>query len=660
MTDPVSNLPSRAASFVGRADSLEEIRTGLAARGRVLVHGPAGAGSTSLALEHARRHTADYDVTWLVPAGRDELIDGHLAAAAVAAGLVDPDVTTPAAIEAVHAALAGGDRWLLIFDDAGGPLDKRIPPLGGHVLITARRPGGDQAVPVEVGFFRREESAGLLRHRLGTLAAAEADALADALADQPHGVAQAAALIRLDPDRSPVTPIAAAIDRVSAGHPAAAQLLCLCAMLGAEPIPYEVFTRSLHRLPGPLRELRPGDFPALVETLVAHHLADHELRTHPLVRAAVRDQLGGEAAAVCGKYAGMLVTAASLGWAALAPHLLEAGPAESTDPALRAAAGRLVRHLLRRAEPRAALTIAAAVQPSWRRLLGPDHPHTLAAATWRARALLTLGSPREAAPVIADAVDRCRATLGDEHPHTLHAVAEQAVACTMLGDYATGRQLHETVRSHRLAALGPDHPDTLRAAAGLSRCLNLLGLPAEALTAGQDAHARLLRLLGADHPDTLRAALEPAMSLAALGRDLEAARQAKDTLARSRRVFGTEHPQTLAAAHCLAAIRHASGERAEGRRMHQDILARRTAALGPDHPDTLRSAFAVAVALLTAGALLPARTLLDETLDRLVAVLGAEHPLTRNVRERRRQARLLMGGTPGGRKKPAGRKRKRS
>jgi hypothetical protein len=651
MSDPFSNLPAKAGSFVGRADSLEEVRTGLAARGRVLVHGPAGAGTTSLALEHARRHTADYDVIWLVPAGRDELIDGHLAEAAFAAGLVARDVTTPAALAAVHSAMAGG-RWLLIFDDAGG--DIRFAPPGGHVIVTSRRSGGGA---VEVGWFRRDESAGLLRQRLDALTAEEADALADALADQPHGVAQAAALIRLDPDRSPVAPIAAAIDRVSAGHPAAAQLLCLCAVLGPEPIPHEVFARSLSRLPGPLGELRPGAFPDLVGTLVEHGLTDHELRTHPLVRAAVRDQLGEEAAGVCRRYAvGLVIAALPDHWAALAPHLLATEPAGSTDPALRAAAGRLVLHLLDRAEPRAAQAIAAGLAGSWRRLLGPDHPQTLAAATWQARALLALGAVREAGPLIADVVDRCRATLGDEHPHTRHALAEQAQVRTVLGDYAGGRDLYGQVRA---AAPGPDHPDTLRAAAGLARCLNLLGQPAEALTAGQDTHARYRRVLGADHPDTLRAAIEPAVSLAALGRDVEATRQALDTQARCRRIFGPEHPQTLAAAHCLAAIRHGAGDRAEGRRMHQDVLARRTAALGPDHPDTLRSAFAVAVALLATGAVLPARTLLDETLGRLVIALGPEHPLTRNVRERRRQARLLMGGTAGTRKKPPGRKRKR-
>jgi hypothetical protein len=651
---PVSNLPSAAATFVGRADSLEQIRTGLAAHGRVLVHGPAGSGRTSLALEHARRHAADYDVIWLVPAAREPLVDGHLAGAAFAAGLVAPDVTTPAALAAVHAAMAAG-RWLLIFDDAAPEV--RLPT-GGHLIVTSRRPetGG-----VEVGSFRRDESAGLLRHRLDALTAEEAGALAAAQADHPHRVAQAAALIRLDPDRCPVDPVAAAIDRLADTDPAAVQLLCLCAVLGPEPIPHRVLSRSLPRLPAPLGRLRPGDLGALVDALVAHGLADQELRTHPLVRAAVLDQLGDEAAGVCRSYAGALVTAALPDHGtALAPHLLALDPARSTDPAVRAAAGRLVHRLLLQAEPRAALSVAADLESAWRRLLGPDHPHTLAAATWRSRALLTLGAFREAAPVIADTVDRCRAALGEDHPHTLHAEAEQALARTMLGDYAGSRALHESVHARRLASAGPDHPDTLRAAAGLSRSLNLLGRPAEALRAGQDAHQRCRRLLGPDHPDTLRAALEPAVSLAALGRDLEAARQAVDTLARCRRVFGADHPQTLAAAHCVAAVRHGSGDRPEGRRLHQDVLSRRTAVLGPDHPDTLRSAFAVAVALLAGGAVLPARALLDETLGRLVLVLGPDHPLTRNVRERRRQARQLMGGAPGTRKKPGARKRKRS
>jgi hypothetical protein len=715
MSGTVSNLPSRDAGFVGRADSLDQIRTGLAARGRVVVHGPAGAGTTRLALEHAHRHATDYDVIWLVAAGHDDLVGGHLAEAAHAAGLVEADVTIPAAIQAVHAEMTGGARWLLIFDDANGGLDGRLPPRGGHVIITSRRAGWDSvAAPVEVGFFRREESAGLLRQRTGSLSPAEADTLADALGDRPLAVAQAAALIRLSPqeplpfqtaapaqaatsrpDPNPPTaapisnqrqtdpptttgrpgtnPSAAsatriAIDRLESDRPAAAQLLCLCSVLGTEPIPADLFTRSLDRLPGPLGEIAPTGFSALVQALRAHGLAEGG-QTHPLVREVVRDQLGDAAARVCREYAGILVAAAVPAdvedpatwprWTALAPHLLAADPAASTNPALRAAAGRLVRYLLRRAEPRPALSIAATLHGSWRRLLGPDHPHTLAAATWRAHALLTLGQVREAQDLTTDTAARCRAVLGDDHPDTLRALGDHAAVVTALGDYAAGRDLHRSIRTRRAEILGPDHPDTLRSALGLTRCLNLLGEPAAALIVGEDAFARARRILGPDHPDTLHAATEPAVSLAALGRDDEARRWCEDAHTRCRRVFGDDHPQTLAAAHCLAAVLHGAGARTEGRRMHQDILARRTAVLGPDHPDTLRSAFAVAVALLATGAVLPARKLIDETLARLVGVLGPDHPLTRNVRERQRQARQLMGGLPR-RKKPAPRKGRRS
>ena len=673
MSGPVANLPSRDAGFVGRADSLDQIRTGLAARGRVVVHGPAGAGTTRLALEHAHRHAADYDVIWLVPAGRDELVGGHLADAAHAAGLVEADVTIPAAVQAVHAEMARGARWLLIFDDAAGGLDDRLPPRGGHVIITSRRAGwAGVATPVEVGFFRREESAGLLRQRTGALTTAEAGELAAALDDRPLAVAQAAALIRLAPQEPlplrTVPPARIAIDRLEVDRPAAAQLLCLCSVLGTEPIPADLFTRSLDRLPGPLGELAPTGFAGLVQALRAHGLAEGG-QTHPLVREVVRDQLGDAATRVCREYAGILVAAALPAdvedpagwprWTSLAPHLLAADPAHSTDPALRAAAGGLVRYLLRRAEPRPALSIATALHDAWRELLGPDHPHTLAAATWRAHALLTLGRVRAAEGVTTDTAARCRAVLGDDHPDTLRALGNHAAVVAALGDYARGRDLHRSIRTRRAEILGPDHPDTLRSALGLTRCLNLLGEPAAALIVGEDAVARARRVLGPDHPDTLHAATEPAVSLAALGRDDEARRWCEDAHTRCRRVFGDDHPQTLAAAHCLAAVLHGAGDRTEGRRMHQDILARRTAVLGPDHPDTLRSAFAVAVALLAAGAVLPARTLLDVTLARLVAVLGPDHPLTRNVRERQRQARQLMGGVPrrgGIRKKSRGKR----
>ncbi|MEV4347414.1 hypothetical protein AB0J83_23405, partial [Actinoplanes sp. NPDC049596] len=177
------------------------------------------------------------------------------------------------------------------------------------------------------------------------------------------------------------------IDRLGEDDPAAAQLLCLCAVLHPAPVPVDVFTPGLPRLPRPLGAVPPSLVPGLVDILTAQGLAASGASGLTLpdpVRDAVQEDLGPSAVRVCRAYAGALIAAAAPAavedpatwprWAALAPHLIAADAAHSPDPDLRAAARRLVTSLLHRGKPRPARTIAAELHTAWRADLGPDHP----------------------------------------------------------------------------------------------------------------------------------------------------------------------------------------------------------------------------------------------------------------------------------------------
>ncbi|WP_127507052.1 tetratricopeptide repeat protein [Actinoplanes solisilvae] len=225
--------------------------------------------------------------------------------------------------------------------------------------------------------------------------------------------------------------IGGALESLGEQHPAAAQLLCLCSVLHAAPVPVDVFTRSLDRMPRPLGGVAPLQFSGLVAALVepglAHRGADG-LRVPAPVRAAVRDDLGDEAAGVCRAYAGVLVGAAVPDdvaapstwprWAALAPHLVAADAAHSADPALRAAACRLVVSLLHRGKARPARTIAAQLHDGWLETLGADHPDTLRCAHELARSLVAAGALLPARKLLDDTVDRLVSVLGQSHPQT--------------------------------------------------------------------------------------------------------------------------------------------------------------------------------------------------------------------------------------------------
>jgi predicted ATPase len=64
-------VPSRSALFTGREDLLTALHTALEKeRSTAVIHalyGMGGIGKTALAIEHAHRHAAEYEVAWWCP-----------------------------------------------------------------------------------------------------------------------------------------------------------------------------------------------------------------------------------------------------------------------------------------------------------------------------------------------------------------------------------------------------------------------------------------------------------------------------------------------------------------------------------------------------------------------------------------------------------------
>ncbi|MFI7549222.1 FxSxx-COOH system tetratricopeptide repeat protein [Micromonospora sediminimaris] len=684
----VSNLPPANPGFVGREAQLTQIQQGLERRGRVALCSRdrmAGIGKTQLALEFANRHGDAYEVVWLVPAEQADLIGGQLAQAAAKAGLVASDVTTPAAVQAIQTALEGGRRWLLIFDnvDDRQQVVRWLPPRGGHVIITSRNPGWhEDAVPVEVGLFDQNESADLLRRRVPALGESDAGRLAEALGHLPLAVAQAASVIAetgmsareyldlldkhstviLDQGRPATYPVSLAaavnlaVDRLEQHEPAAAHLVTLRATMAPEPVPLTVFTHSLDRLASPLRDLDPVGFYRVVSTLTAHGLAGASadgLHMHRLTQAVVRHRAHStidEARA----YASVSLAAATPTdtddpafwpqWAALAPHLIAADPATSTQPALREAACRLVLYLLRRAELHTAQTLVRDLYQSWQRLLSPDHPHTLKAATEYAHARYALGAIGEAHDIITDTLPRYRHTLGEDHPDTLRSAHDLATTLHSLGDYTQARALSENTLIRYRRVCGDDHPDTLRAAYGLAATMYSLGDHTQDRALSEDTLIRYRRVCGDDHPHTLRAAQSLAATLRVHGDHTRARALSEDALVRYRRVLGDDHPDTLRAATNLAITLHSLGDHTQARALSEDTFTRSRRVLGDDHPDTLDAAHSLAVSHASMGRLIEARRLIDDTLNRSVRIHGHNHPQTKWIRDARRAIAAMMGG----------------
>lgn len=222
-----------------------------------------GIGKTQTVVEYVYRHAAEYDLVWWIPAEHPARITSSLAELAEKLGIPESPSAQTAVLEALRRGEPPHSRWILVFDgvdnaDSAKAVHQFLPA-AGHVVVTSRDPAWpDLASPIEVGLFSRAESKQLLS-RDNTLTDADADRLAEALGDLPLALHQAAAwlaetgmrvetylalLKRNLPATRPSNDhqflVAAACDvslnRMKNEHPAALQLLQVCALLGSEPI----------------------------------------------------------------------------------------------------------------------------------------------------------------------------------------------------------------------------------------------------------------------------------------------------------------------------------------------------------------------------------------------------------------------------------------
>jgi hypothetical protein len=549
----VWNLARRNPAFTGRDDMLNRLHDTLSGGDRVAVQalfGMGGVGKTQLALEYAHRFVGEYDLVWWVPAEQSELIGDHLATLAQKLRLVPAGTVTPEAVEALWDHLRRADRWLLLFDNAEDrdQLAPWLPDGPGHLLITSRNPnwtGVARAVDVDV--FARSESTGLLRTHLPHLADADADRLAEALGDLPLAVGQAVdvlAEIRLPVDaylhdlethaadlmsegRPPVgypVPLAATVtltaDRLRSADPAAGELLHLCAWMGPEPIPIDLFTARPGLLPELLQSVasRPVAFGRAVAQLGKFGLArltDSGPVLHRLVQAVLRDTDTNAAAHHDMVEQLLVATAPDDGilpqwwprWAVLLPHILAAAPTTTDNRDMRYVANCAVWHLVNRGDAQAALPLTERLHREWSVRLGPDDPDTLMIVNTLARVYAYLGRYREARDLDQDSLGREQRLRGDDDPNTLVSASNLAADLHYLGEYERACEVNEDTLARRRQLLGDDHFDTLTSVLNLSSDLTMLGEHVRAHDLDKEAVVRLRGVLGGGpsaHSDLVR------------------------------------------------------------------------------------------------------------------------------------------------------------
>jgi DNA-binding SARP family transcriptional activator len=191
-----AELPPPIATFAGRDDELEELRERFASPGPVVcfVHGPAGAGKSTLAIRFAHERAGHFpDGTLYVDLAGNR--PGAAASpAAVLSALLGELGAPQTGVDTARAyrARLRGRRLLVVLDNATSA-SQVLPALpdepGCAALVTSRRPiaGPDGTVHAHVGNLGKDESVALLARIAGQRKVdAEPDAAAELAALCAH------------------------------------------------------------------------------------------------------------------------------------------------------------------------------------------------------------------------------------------------------------------------------------------------------------------------------------------------------------------------------------------------------------------------------------------------------------------------------------------
>jgi serine/threonine protein kinase len=278
-----------------------------------------------------------------------------------------------------------------------------------------------------------------------------------------------------------------------------------------------------------------------------------------------------------------------------------------------------------------ALPIIEQAVATRRRLVGEEHPDTLAAMNDLALLYFNLGRRSDAETLFDRIIAVRRRLLGEEHPETLRAMSGLAFVYTAQGRYDEGETLDRHVLDVRRRVLGEEHPDTLGSMANLANVYRVQRRYPEAEALYRETIERLRRVQGEDHSETLGTIFYLANVYERQGRYGEAEALHRDTLDRLRRRLGDDHPLTLEAQNQLALVFDDQERYADAEPLYRDTLDRRRRVLGDDHPSTLSSMNNLANVCSGQGRYAEAEALFRESLTTGRRVMGEDHPDTANT-----------------------------
>ncbi len=701
---PIWTVPfPRNPYFTGRETILDALHTRLTTSQPVaLTQTPAlsglgGIGKTQVAIEYAYRYAQEYRAVFWLAAETAESLMTSLQWIAALLYLPEHQATEQSRmVAAVQRWLMANPGWLLIADNVEDAdlLQTVLPPVRqGVLLLTTRRQAlGALAEPLELPSMSDEEGIMLILRRARWLTPsltelpprqeklkeipAGAQELVAYLEGLPLALDQAGAYIeetgcsvadylqRCRNQRKQVlahrgthggahpasvaTTLKLSIEQVERQHPAAADLLRMCAFLHSEAIPEELFQVGSPSLGPALSQITtdPYQFDLVLAALRGASLVTRQpetrtLSVHRLVQAVLQDGMEPDETRVwservmralnaafpnpekldtwprCEQYLAHVLT-----WASFIT--LERGKLpEAGELLYRAGSYLMARGRFTEAEPLLKQAVDWGEQQHgpdhptlipwlekyselfWRRgkyeqvelillrvlkleqqHLEPEHPQTAETLNDLAMVYCDQGKFELAEPLFQQALSIREQRLGANSPNTALTLNNLALLYERQGKLEKAEPLYQRALFIREQQLGPEHPTVATTLNNLAGLYYTRGRYTEA----EPLYQRALRIkeqqLGPDHPDLSFILL----NLATLYRSQRKYELAKSLYQRSLHIreqqLGIRHPETAFTLNNLALLHYEQGNFEQAEALYQQALSIWEQQLAPDHPRT--------------------------------------------------------------------------
>ena len=183
-------------------------------------------------------------------------------------------------------------------------------------------------------------------------------------------------------------------------------------------------------------------------------------------------------------------------------------------------------------------------------------------------------------------VSRQERLLGPEHPDTLASRIILADALDVNNKYAEAEQQCRAVLTIRERVLGPEHPDTVATREKLANELWMQFKCVEAEKEFRTVVAIRTRLLGAAHPDTLQSRGGLAVVMELQGRPAEAEQEWRAILRINERTLDPDDREIFASCYRLAFCLKSQHRLPEALAFFQRAETGWKKVLGPTHPET--------------------------------------------------------------------------